>query len=339
MTSRKRRITAAAVLIACAALALPAISGAREIRPRATTGGAAHILGTSALLTGSVSPEGIETNYYFQYGATAAYGLQTPTVSAGAGTGKVKVGQAIGGLQPGATYHFRVVAVNINGATVAGRDHVFKAKGATLAFSIKHLQQDVYGTPFVLSGALTGFGSGGHRVALQASPFPFLEPFTQIGLPGVTNAAGAFSFRVANLLSNTQLRVTTLDPLPIYSPVVTVSVIPRVTLHVRTSSQRGVDRLYGTITPAVNGAKVSFQVLKAVRPGKNEISERWLGRFTTVAKRNTANTSRFSMVVTVRDGGSYRAFVKPAAGRGLSAGPGTTTVLLHAAASGKRHKK
>ncbi|HEX5223612.1 MAG TPA: hypothetical protein VFW29_00655 [Solirubrobacteraceae bacterium] len=339
MTSRMRRFTTTAALAACAVLALPALAGAREIRPRATTGAATHILGSSALLTASIDPEGVETSYYFQYGTTAAYGVQTPTLSAGAGTAKLKVGQAIGGLQPGATYHFRVVAVNVNGAAVAGKDHLFKAKGAALSFVIKHLQQDVYGTPFVLSGALTGFGNGGHRVALQASPFPFLEPFTEIGIPGITNAAGAFSFRVANLVSDTQFRVSTLDPLPVYSPVVTVSVIPRVSLHVHTSSQRGVVRLYGTITPAVNGAKVSFQVLKAVRPGKNEITERWTGQFSTVAKRNTGNTSRFSVVATVRHGGRYRAYVKPPAGNRLSAGPGTTTVVLHSVRRGTTHGK
>jgi hypothetical protein len=339
MKSRKPSFAAAVALTALTLLVLPSVSAAREIRPRATTGAATHVLGTSALLTASIDPEGVETSYYFQYGSTVAYGLQTPTVAAGAGTAKLKVGQPIGGLQSGATYHFRVVAVNVNGATVAGRDHAFKAKGSALAFVIKHLQQDVYGTPFVLSGALTGFGGGGHKVALQASPFPFLEPFTPIGLPAVTNAAGAFSFRVANLVGDTQFRVSTLDPLPVYSPVVTVSVIPRVSLHVHTSSQRGVVRLYGTITPAVNGAKVSFQVLKAVRPGKKEISERWTGQFSTVAKRSTGNRSRFSVVVTVRHAGAYRAYVKPLAGGAMSAGPGTTTVLLHAAPRGvSRHK-
>jgi hypothetical protein len=339
MTSRKRSFTAATALAALTLLILPAVSAAREIRPRATTGAAAHILTSSALLTGTVDPEGVETSYYFQYGTTPAYGLQTPTVSAGAGTAKLKVGQSIGGLQSGGTYHFRLVAVNVNGTAATGRDHAFKAKGSALAFVIKHVQQDVYGTPFVLSGAITGFGNGNHKVALQASPFPFLEPFTPIGLPGVTNAAGAFSFRVANLVSDTQFRVSTLDPLPVYSPIVTVSVVPRVTLHVHKSSQRGVVRLYGTITPAVNGAKVIFQVLKAVRPGKNEISERWTGQFTTVAKRGTGDTSRFSAVVTVRHGGAYRAYVKTLAGSKLSSGAGTSTVVLHSAPRGlAKHK-
>ena len=66
------------------------------------------------------------------------------------------------------------------------------------------------------------------------------------------NALGAFSFRVADLTTNTQLRVTTLDPLPVYSPVITVHLVPRIVLHMRTSSVRGVVRLFGTITPAVN---------------------------------------------------------------------------------------
>src|SRR5882757_540764 len=97
--------------------------------------------------------------------------------------------------------------------------------------------QALVGSSFLLSGTLAGAGSANHAIALQASPFPFLEPFTNIGLPGVTNAAGNFSFRVANLSTTTQLRVITLDPRPIYSPIVTAFAGLRVSLHVRSSRQ------------------------------------------------------------------------------------------------------
>jgi hypothetical protein len=319
----------ATAAFAAALVSAPAAAAvSKRNLPRVTTGGATHVLTSSALLTGTVNPEGNETSYYFKYGPTRAMGLTTPVTPVGNGQVNVRVGQAIAGLTSGATYYFRIVATNSLG-TSEGRENVFKAKGSALAFVVPRRWQDVYGTPLVVKAALTGYGAAAHRVELQASPFPYLEPFASIGAPATTNSAGVFSFRVTGLVTDTQLRVATLDALPLYSPLMTVQVIPRVSLHVKSSRQRGVVRLYGTITPAVNGAKVMLQVLKAVRPGANEVTTRWVGQFTTIAKRNTAGSSRFSIVVKVRHGGRYRAFVKPRS-QSLAAGPSPTNVVLHA---------
>jgi hypothetical protein len=325
-----RRLLCAVAGVAAVALAQPASSVAKPGVPRVSTTGAAHVLGTSALLTAVINPNGVETTYYFQYGTTVSYGQQTATAAAGAGTTKLRVGLPISHLTPGVLYHFRVVAT-ANGLIVPGRDRTFVAKGAPLAFVLKKPAQDTYGTPLILSGNLTGVGSANHRVVLQASPFPFLESFSLIGTPAVTNALGAFSFRVANLTANTQLRVSTIDPLPVYSPVITVQVVPRIVLHVHTSSVRGVVRLFGTITPAVNGAKVALQVQKAVRPGKNEVSVRWLNQFSTAAKKGPGGTSRFSIVTAIRHGGRYRAYLKMPPRAKFASGPSLATVVLHAA--------
>ncbi|HEX3510927.1 MAG TPA: hypothetical protein VHT27_07500 [Solirubrobacteraceae bacterium] len=334
MRSRTRISTLAAATLAATCALAPSAGAAKELPPRAATGAATHVLTSSALLTATIDPEGIETTYYFEWGLTTSYGHTSAPVSAGGAKMRIRVGQAITGLQAGATYHYRVVAVNANKRVALGHDDFFKARGAKLSFIVSKTVQDTYGTPLILTGSLSGFGAGAHRIALQASPFPYLEPFATVGAPGLTNAAGAFSFRVANLLTDTELRVTTLDLLPVYSPTITVTVVPRASLHVRSSATRGIVRLYGTIAPAVNGAKVSFQVLKAVRPGKSEATVRWVTQFSTVAKRNNASSSRFSVVATVRHGGRYRVFVKPPRGK-LAAGASSTTVVLHAAASGK----
>lgn len=343
---RSSRVGRAAVLIStiaalAGALALPAVSAAlRAPKPRISTGAAAHVLGTSALLTATVTPNGSEVQYFFRWGPTIAYGAQTPTVPVKPGTTpKVKVGQPIVGLSPGVVYHFRAFAVNAAGVVLAeGRDKTFKAKGNALAFNVQKAQVATYGSPYILSGTLTGLGNANHRIALQASPFPYLEPFITIGAPGVTNAAGSFSFRVANLTQNTQFRLTTLDPLPVYSHVITVNVAVRVSLHVHSSSQRGVVRLYGTIAPAVNGAKVAFQVQKATRPNRKEVSVKWTNQFTTVAKKNGAGSSRFSLVATIRNGGRYRAYVKSPSDK-LTSGASTTTIVLHAAPPSALHGK
>jgi hypothetical protein len=337
----RRPAVVIAATIAAAALTLPIAShaaGKAPLKPRAITGAALHVLGTSAQLTGVIYPNGSLTTYYFQWGPTTAYGSQTPSTSVGNGTAKVKVGQSVVGLRPAVSYHFRVVATNAAGEVAQGRDRVFVAvKSSPLKFTIVKSIQALVGSPFMLSGTLTGVGSANHAIALQASPYPFLEPFANIGVPGATNAAGSFSFRVANLSSNTQFRVITLDPRPIYSPVVTAFAGVHVTLHVRSSGQPGFVRLYGTVTPAAPKARVFFQLHKAVRPqGKSEASAKFVSLFSTTVKKATSKSSRFSLVVSVRRGGRYRAFVKPPAGGPLASGY-SPTVVLHARPA-KKHK-
>lgn len=335
MSSSKigRRIVLSAPLLASVALALPAGSQAvlkpAEPRPHVSTGGASYVLGTSALLTAVIKPNNVQTSYYFQYGPTAAYGSQTPTVSVGNGTTTVHEGQAISKLQPGVTYHYRAVAVTTTGVVVPGQDRTLTTKANALKFEIEKISQVVVRTPFILSGTLSGFGSANHQVVLQASPYPYLEAFTSIGTPGVTNAAGRFSFRVANLSSSTEFRVITLDARPVYSPVVTVHAAVNVTLRVSSSGRQGLVRLYGTVTPAEVGAQVSIQLRKAIRPGKSEATTRFVSQFVTVAKKAGRAFSRFSMVVNVRLGGRYRAFVKVRPGALMSGS--SQTVVLHAA--------
>jgi hypothetical protein len=336
VTQIARRVALSATILVVAAMTLPLASLAVKAPPkpknlpRVTTGPAQHILGTSALLTAAIDPSGKETTYFFQYGLTTAYGLQTPAASAGVGTFKLKYGAEVKGLTPGATYHYRVVASNANnrpGEYAVGRDRIFATKGSKPKFVIPRPVPDVFGSPYILSGNLSGYGGANHRIALQASPYNFLEPFTQVGLAGTTNASGNFSFRITNLTLSTQFRVVTLDPLPIYSSVVTVPVSVHVILKMK-SGRGGLVRLYGTISPAVNGARVSFQVLKAVRPGKSEVSSRYVTEFLTSAKREGPESSRFSLVVKPHASGRYRAYVKVTTG-GLASGASARTFVLH----------
>jgi phosphodiesterase/alkaline phosphatase D-like protein len=108
-------------------------SGARASAqaPTATTGAASGVGGTIATLNGTVNANGSSTTVTFEYGTTTAYGT---TVSADqspvTGTTDTAVSVAIGGLQPGTTYHYRVVGQNSSGTTL-GADSTF----ATLILS------------------------------------------------------------------------------------------------------------------------------------------------------------------------------------------------------------
>lgn len=93
-------------------------------RPIATTGTAQAGV-NSANLHGFVSPNGLTTTFYFEFGTTAAYGSQTAPVSAGSSSDVFPVSTSLGGLQSSKTYHFRIVATSAAGTTV-GADATFK---------------------------------------------------------------------------------------------------------------------------------------------------------------------------------------------------------------------
>ena len=195
-TGRRTAVTIA--LVASAALTLPCSSQAtpKAKPPRPTTGVALHAGESTAALQGSVNPHGQETTCYFQYGPTTAYGAQTPTAAVGSGTVGVKVSQALTGLQPGTTYHYRLV-VSSSAGTADGQDRTFATKRIPLKFVIaKPSTTSAFGSPFALAGTLSGTGGAGQQVVLQTSAFPYLSGFADAGTPVSTNAEGGFSLPV-----------------------------------------------------------------------------------------------------------------------------------------------
>src|SRR5262249_23716521 len=72
-------------------------------------------------VTGSVDPGGFfDTRYHFEYGPTTAYGAFSAEADAGSGSGAIAVASATGGLTPGVTYHYRLVAWNKEGTSEEG---------------------------------------------------------------------------------------------------------------------------------------------------------------------------------------------------------------------------
>jgi len=85
--------------------------------PTVTTGGAARITHTWAGVSGTVNPRGQATTYYFRYGTTTAYGLQSSPQNAGSGTVPVGVHADVYGLTADTTYHYQIVAENAGGTS------------------------------------------------------------------------------------------------------------------------------------------------------------------------------------------------------------------------------
>ncbi len=92
-------------------------------KPGVQTTAASNLQSTQATLNGTANPNGLNTSYHFEYGPTQAYGSSTAPTGLGWNPGSVATSATISGLQPGTTYHYRVVATNVMG-TSYGADQV-----------------------------------------------------------------------------------------------------------------------------------------------------------------------------------------------------------------------
>lgn len=99
------------------------------VSPTIGSEAASAIGSTEALLTATIEPGGLPTDYIVEYGSTVAYGSVTPSVSAGASGESVPVRVRLSSLQAGSEYHFRFVASNELGR-VDGSDDQFTTTSA-----------------------------------------------------------------------------------------------------------------------------------------------------------------------------------------------------------------
>jgi hypothetical protein len=93
----------------------------RFAAPRATT---------TARLNGYVNPRNEPTTFYFEWGPNDSYGNSAPASedgSAGSLGDQTLVSEELSGLQPGTTYHYRLIAENSAGP-IAGEDQTFTTR-------------------------------------------------------------------------------------------------------------------------------------------------------------------------------------------------------------------
>jgi hypothetical protein len=282
-----------------AALALPAAAlGASG--PAATTGGARQVSYGSATLTGSVNPNGSDTSYYFQYGPTKAYGGQSAIADAGAGTHRLSVALALAGLQPLTLYHYRLVAVSAAGVAIGADAKLLTTKvPLTLAILVSP-NPVLFADAAIVQGTLSGTGNGNREVVLQADLLPANAGFFNVGNPELTSLTGGFSFPVLGLAQSTEFRVATTTNPPVLSPIVVENVAVRVNSHVGRTRRPHFARIYGTVTPAVDGMQVG---ILRITHGRGVL----VGG-TTLHHRD-ASSSKFSRVVPVKRG-VYRVLVR-----------------------------
>ena len=83
-----------------------------------TTGGVEITSPVTATLTGTIDPNTIGTQYYFEYGPNGTFALRTAPVSLGASLDPRQVTADIPGLEPGTLYNYRLVASSPAGLSV-----------------------------------------------------------------------------------------------------------------------------------------------------------------------------------------------------------------------------
>jgi hypothetical protein len=204
--------------------------------PVVITGAAAGIGTSGATLTGSVDPDGHSTSWHFEYGTTTSYSVSTPSHNAGSTRGAKGVSAPVGGLTPGTTYHFRLVAKNGAG-TVAGADATFTTTGQGLLISATP-HSVVFGHSALLSGTVAS-RQADQQVVVFARRFGAAS-FTAVATT-LTGANGAWRLGVRPSIRTTYKAMSN----GLASRTVTIGVRPALSLR---ALSRG--RLATHVTPA-----------------------------------------------------------------------------------------
>jgi uncharacterized delta-60 repeat protein len=99
--------------------------------PVAATNAIDQITTTSARVNGALNANGYASNWWIEYGTTAAYGAQTPAQSIAGTIDDVEVSATLTGLLAGTTYHARLVVTSAAG-TDPGDDIAFTTLGVAV---------------------------------------------------------------------------------------------------------------------------------------------------------------------------------------------------------------
>jgi DNA-binding beta-propeller fold protein YncE len=170
-----------------------------------STGPVMNLQSEGATLTGSLSPNGLDTHYYFQWGTSTAYGNTSPEppgTDAGLGDEVVKAETPLSGLAPNTVYHYRLVGENQLGTTF-GADQTFQTSGP----------------PRITSKPVTGVGHETATLNAEVNPGELTTTYhfeygetteygTEVPLGGASIGSGATPVHVSATLSSLKLGVT-----------------------------------------------------------------------------------------------------------------------------------
>jgi hypothetical protein len=91
--------------------------------PTVTTDEASNVTLTTATVSGTINPEGLDSSYELDLGTDTSYGTSIYG-EAGSGSAPTQIAVGLQNLAPASTYHYRIVAINSDGR-VNGADRTF----------------------------------------------------------------------------------------------------------------------------------------------------------------------------------------------------------------------
>jgi hypothetical protein len=161
-----RRVLAVGLSVNAVALALLLPAGAQAAAPVLGTLSATDIQGVSAVVVGSVDPEGLSGSYYFEYTtqSTFAGAAHTQSYPSGDGTATRPARAAISGLSPSTTYRFRLVATNASGTSVGAPESFSTTQGFGLLPG-----EEGFAARVAASGGEAATAAGSHPYELDIS--------------------------------------------------------------------------------------------------------------------------------------------------------------------------
>ena len=272
---------------------------------------------SSATLSGTVNPNGTDTSYFFQYGTTTAYGTNTPSAGAGAGTADEPASANLTGLAPSTTYHYRLVAMSSAGPTL-GADKTFTTttppavttgnvsqvtrssaalngtvnpEGQATTYYFRYGTTTAYGTQ--TSPASAGAGNGAVGVNATANN---LSPNTTYHYQLVAQNAGGTSFGTDQTVTTTSSQAVVLGHEGFVSPGSVVGV--------ELGCFHGTDRCTGHITMTHNGVTIGqrdysiapdsggFQNMGLNQTGKNDLGQNRTFHLLPVTVNVTSSTGQ-----------------------------------------------
>jgi len=125
--------------------------------PTGTTDAASSIAAGTAVLNGSINPNGEVTTVYFEYGTTTAYGSTAYVPGTITGSLLLPVTIEILGLTHLQGYHFRVIAVNASG-TFTGSDVTFTTISGVTTENVYNIASTSATIRYTVTGSMDGRG-------------------------------------------------------------------------------------------------------------------------------------------------------------------------------------
>ena len=168
--------------------------------PAVATAAASSVTANSAVMNGTVNPNGASTSAYFQYGTTTSYGSTAQSITGITTTQNLQT--TVTGLAPSTIYHYRIVASN-SGGTSYGSDMSFTA---TIAVKPPAVATAAASSVFGASAAMNGVVNPNGATT---------SAYFQYGTTTSYGSTGQLTTRITTT-QNLQTTVTGLAPSTIY---------------------------------------------------------------------------------------------------------------------------